>query len=85
LKLNLTKTHVVIGYKDPVVHAYHELCDLAAVNNERFVCEAAGTLAPVIAADAPSRGVRWASSAGVDNPLKPNVIAREGIRRLSME
>jgi hypothetical protein len=38
------------------------------------------TLAPAIAAVAPSPAVRWAGSAGVDYPLKPNDIAREGIR-----
>jgi homoserine dehydrogenase len=33
--------HVVTANKGPVVHAYHELCDLAAQNHVRFLHEAA--------------------------------------------
>jgi homoserine dehydrogenase len=40
LKLDLTKTHVATGYKGPIVHAFHELRDLAAANNVHFLFEA---------------------------------------------
>jgi hypothetical protein len=40
---------------------------------------------PALAAGATSPAVRWPGSTGVDYPLKPNDIAREGIRGLGME
>ena len=62
--------HVVTANKGPVVHAYHELRDLAAANHVRFLHEAAVTLAHLGSRRRCGPAVAAVASAGVGRPYK---------------